>query len=143
MTSSKAGALIRHSSDGRRGLLINWSAVQNFARGSSPLHFPTIAESTVRATWVSRLHLDESTILRPKLNDAHGFMRAQFLAKSAELLASLIFRNSQSIASTGWVEAFRTHVARDLGRGNHTGDRRRLVTGALPHHDHGQGSSVL
>ena len=39
MTSSKAGALIRHSSDWRRGLLANWSAVQNFAR-IPPLHFP-------------------------------------------------------------------------------------------------------
>jgi hypothetical protein len=36
MTSSKAGALIRHSSGWRRGLLANWSAVQNFARNSSP-----------------------------------------------------------------------------------------------------------
>jgi hypothetical protein len=43
MTSSKAGALIRHSSDWRRGLLANWSAVQNFARippHALPPHYP-------------------------------------------------------------------------------------------------------
>jgi hypothetical protein len=40
MTSSRAGALIRHSSDRRRRYLINWSAVQNFARDFSPCTSP-------------------------------------------------------------------------------------------------------
>jgi hypothetical protein len=58
MTSSKAGALVRHSSDWRRGLLANWSAVQNFATDSSPCTSPALSGQASEYLLLSEFPLD-------------------------------------------------------------------------------------